>query len=54
MVSLCGLGLDSALVHVLHAAGLSPLLAFVVALPLVTLATFAANRRLTFGRPAYV
>jgi putative flippase GtrA len=54
VVSLCGLGLDSALVHVLHGAGLSPLLAFVVALPLVTLATFAANRRFTFRRPAYV
>ena len=54
VVSLCGLGLDTALVHVLHGAGLSPLLAFVVALPLVTLATFAANRRFTFRGPAYV
>jgi putative flippase GtrA len=54
VVTLCGLGLDTALVHVLHGAGLVPLAAFVVALPIVTLATFAANRRFTFGRPSYV
>jgi putative flippase GtrA len=54
VVSLCGLGFASALAHVLHGAGLSPLLAFVVALPPVTLATFAANRHFTFRRPAYV
>jgi putative flippase GtrA len=53
VVSLCGLGLDTALVHLLHGAGLSPLVAFVVALAIVTLATFAANRRLTFRRPTY-
>jgi putative flippase GtrA len=54
VVSVCGLGLDTTLVHVLHGAGLSPLLAFLVALPIVTAATFAANRRFTFRRPAYV
>ena len=54
VVGLCGLALDSALVHVLHAAALSPLPAFVVALPIVTLATFAGNRRFTFRGPAYV
>jgi putative flippase GtrA len=54
VVSLCGLGLDTALVHLLHGAGLSPLLSFVAALPVVTLATFGANRRFTFRRPAYV
>jgi putative flippase GtrA len=53
LVTLCGLGLDSVLVHVLHAAGLGPLAAFVLALPIVTLATFAANRRLTFRRALY-
>jgi len=47
-VALCGLGLDSALVHVLHGAGLGGFAAFVVALPPVTLATFTANRRITF------
>jgi putative flippase GtrA len=47
-VTLCGLGLDTALVHVIHGAGASALAAFVLALPIVTLLTFAANRRLTF------
>jgi putative flippase GtrA len=52
-VTLAGLGLDTALVHLLHGAGLAPLGAYAVALPLVTLATFAANRRLAFGRAGY-
>lgn len=51
VVTLGGLGLDTALVHLLHGTGLSPLAAFVLALPPVTLATFAANRRLTFRSP---
>jgi putative flippase GtrA len=52
VVALCGLALDTALVHVLDGVGLGPFAAFVLALPLVTLATFAANRRLTFRRSA--
>jgi putative flippase GtrA len=47
-VTLCGLGVDTALVHVIHGAGASSLAAFVLALPIVTLLTFAVNRRLTF------
>ena len=54
LVTLCGLALDTALVHVLHGVGLAPLAAFIVALPVVTLATFGANRRLTFRRATYV
>jgi putative flippase GtrA len=50
-VTLAGLGLDTVLVHVLHGAGASAFAAFVLALPLVTLATFVANRRLTFREP---
>ena len=48
VVTLCGLGLDTLLVHLFASAGLDAFASFVVALPLVTLATFAANRRLTF------
>jgi putative flippase GtrA len=47
-VTAAGLGLDTLLVHLLASAGLGAFAAFLVALPLVTLATFAANRRLTF------
>jgi putative flippase GtrA len=44
-----GLALDTLLVHLFSSAGLGAFAAFVLALPLVTLATFAANRRLAFG-----
>jgi putative flippase GtrA len=51
-VTAAGLGLDTLLVHLFASAGLGAFAAFLVALPLVTLATFAANRRLTFRSPA--
>jgi putative flippase GtrA len=47
-VSAGGLALDSGLVRVFAASGLHAFAAFLLALPIVTLATFAANRRLTF------
>jgi putative flippase GtrA len=46
--SACGLAFDTVLVRLFHAAGADPFASFLLALPLVTLATFAANRRLTF------
>jgi putative flippase GtrA len=47
-VSVCGLGLDTGLVRILSDAGAGDFVSFLLALPLVTLATFGANRRLTF------
>jgi putative flippase GtrA len=53
-VSACGLALDTVLVRLFAAAGADALASFLLALPLVTLATFAANRRLTFRKAVYV
>ncbi len=47
-ISACGLALDTALVRILSDAGAGDLVSFLLALPLVTVATFGANRRLTF------
>jgi putative flippase GtrA len=52
-VSACGLALDTLLVRLLHASGAGAFASFLLALPVVTLATFTANRRLTFRRRAY-
>jgi putative flippase GtrA len=45
-----GLLLDAALVDAAVRAGLQPLAAYVLVLPVVTVATFTANRSLTFRR----
>jgi putative flippase GtrA len=47
-VSACGLALDTGLVRILSDAGAGGFVSFLLALPLVTVATFGANRRLTF------
>ena len=52
-VGVCGLALDTGLVRILSDAGAGAFASFLLALPLVTLATFGANRRLTFREEHY-